>query len=96
MASDITATIPSSLPNGAYLFRIEHIALHQSWMMNGAQFYMSCGQLDVQGGGNGSPGPLGMSNPLAVLSFVGIRLTLTPKLPSLEPTMQQTQAFIMI
>jgi hypothetical protein len=50
--------IPSSTPAGEYLLRIEHIALHQASQVNGAQFYISCAQIKVTGGGNGTPGPL--------------------------------------
>ncbi|KAF1958959.1 hypothetical protein CC80DRAFT_23719 [Byssothecium circinans] len=50
--------IPASTPAGEYLLRIEHIALHQASNVNGAQFYISCAQIKVTGGGSGSPGPL--------------------------------------
>lgn len=51
-------TIPKNTPSGDYLLRIEHIALHQASNVNGAQFYISCAQITVTGGGSGSPGPL--------------------------------------
>ncbi|RDB28103.1 putative endo-beta-1,4-glucanase D [Hypsizygus marmoreus] len=54
----VTFTIPRSLPNGQYLVRMEAIALHSASSANGAQFYISCGQINVTGGGNGNPGPL--------------------------------------
>lgn len=50
--------IPKSLPSGEYLFRIEHIALHSASSAGGAQFYISCAQIKVTGGGNGNPSPL--------------------------------------
>ncbi|KIM28933.1 glycoside hydrolase family 61 protein, partial [Serendipita vermifera MAFF 305830] len=50
--------IPSSLPSGEYLLRVEHIALHTASSVGGAQFYISCAQLKVTGGGSGNPGPL--------------------------------------
>ena len=50
--------IPKALPSGDYLLRVEHIALHQASQTNGAQFYISCAQITVTGGGSGSPGPL--------------------------------------
>lgn len=56
--TEATVTIPSSLPDGEYLLRIEHIALHSAGSEGGAQFYISCAQLSVTGGGGGSPGPL--------------------------------------
>ena len=56
--SNVTFTIPASLPAGDYLMRIEHIGLHVAQSAGGAQFYISCGQLTVTGGGSGSPSPL--------------------------------------
>lgn len=38
--------------------RIEHLGLHAASNTNGAQFYLSCGQITVTNGGNGVPGPL--------------------------------------
>ena len=46
------------MPAGEYLLRVEHIALHSARSANGAQFYISCGQLNVTGGGAGVPTPL--------------------------------------
>jgi len=57
-ATQVTVKLPSSLPSGEYLFRVEHIALHSAGSAGGAQFYISCGQINVTGGGSGSPGPL--------------------------------------
>jgi hypothetical protein len=54
----VTANIPKNLPSGDYLLRIEHIALHQASNAGGAQFYISCAQISVTGGGSGTPGPL--------------------------------------
>jgi len=56
--SKVTVPIPKSLPSGDYLFRVEHIGLHSAGSAGGAQFYISCAQITVEGGGNGSPGPL--------------------------------------
>ncbi|TFK99523.1 glycoside hydrolase family 61 protein A [Pterulicium gracile] len=50
--------VPKSVPSGEYLVRIEHIALHSAGSANGAQFYISCAQINVTGGGSGTPGPL--------------------------------------
>ncbi|KAL1846098.1 hypothetical protein VTK73DRAFT_354 [Phialemonium thermophilum] len=52
-----TVTIPKCLRDGEYLFRVEHIALHVAQSKGGAQFYLSCGQIAVSGGGStdGSP-----------------------------------------
>jgi Auxiliary Activity family 9 (formerly GH61) len=57
-ATNITFPLPASLPSGDYLVRIEHIGLHVAKSAGGAQFYISCGQLTVTGGGSGSPAPL--------------------------------------
>ncbi|KFY08949.1 hypothetical protein V492_05760 [Pseudogymnoascus sp. VKM F-4246] len=60
-SSDLTTlgfTIPKATPSGDYLARIEHIGLHAASQANGAQFYLSCGQITVTGGGSGSPSPL--------------------------------------
>ncbi|PVG03014.1 glycoside hydrolase family 61 protein [Serendipita vermifera] len=50
-----TFTVPS-IPAGNYLLRAEVIALHVASGVGGAQFYMSCFQLNVTGSGSGSPG----------------------------------------
>ncbi|KIO33609.1 glycoside hydrolase family 61 protein [Tulasnella calospora MUT 4182] len=50
-----TFTVPSKLPDGDYLVRIEHIALHAASAFQGAQFYISCGQIHVFGGGSTLP-----------------------------------------
>lgn len=47
--------IPSDIPSGDYLLRAEAIALHAASPNGGAQFYMSCFQLSVTGGGSASP-----------------------------------------
>ncbi|KAJ7624822.1 glycosyl hydrolase family 61-domain-containing protein [Roridomyces roridus] len=56
--SEINFTIPPSLPSGQYLIRTEHIAIHSASYYGGAQFYIACAQVDVTGGGSGTPGPL--------------------------------------
>ncbi|KAG8976814.1 hypothetical protein FRC05_003164 [Tulasnella sp. 425] len=53
--SKYTFTVPSKLPDGDYLVRIEHIALHSASSFQGAQFYISCGQIHVFGGGSTLP-----------------------------------------
>jgi hypothetical protein len=50
----VTARIPRGVPNGEYLVRVEHVALHKP---GSPQFYVACGQVRVSGGGGGSPGP---------------------------------------
>ncbi|KAJ3484844.1 hypothetical protein NLI96_g5356 [Meripilus lineatus] len=56
--TSFTFTLPKSLPNGQYLIRAEQIALHSASSYGGAQFYISCAQVNVVNGGSGSPGPL--------------------------------------
>ncbi|KEZ40549.1 hypothetical protein SAPIO_CDS8458 [Scedosporium apiospermum] len=48
-------SIPSDIPAGDYLLRAEAIALHAAGQEGGAQFYMSCYQLRVSGGGGSTP-----------------------------------------
>ncbi|KAF7289744.1 hypothetical protein MIND_01348000 [Mycena indigotica] len=54
----VPVTIPTQVPSGQYLLRVEHIALHAASSYGGAQFYISCAQINVTGGGSGTPGPL--------------------------------------
>jgi len=56
--TQVTFPIPAQLPSGQYLIRIEHIALHVATTFAGAQFYISCAQVQVTNGGTGTPGPL--------------------------------------
>ncbi|KAJ3550896.1 hypothetical protein NMY22_g151 [Coprinellus aureogranulatus] len=51
----VTYTIPSCIPAGQYLMRVELIALHGASNYPGAQFYMECAQLRITGGGNTNP-----------------------------------------
>jgi len=47
--------IPADLASGDYLLRAEAIALHAASGLGGAQFYMTCYQITVTGGGSSSP-----------------------------------------
>jgi cellulase len=48
--------IPKDLASGDYLLRAEALALHTAGQANGAQFYMSCYQISIEGGsGTASP-----------------------------------------
>ncbi|CAL1715503.1 unnamed protein product [Somion occarium] len=47
--------IPADIAPGNYLLRAEVIALHVAGSVGGAQFYMSCFQINVTGGGSASP-----------------------------------------
>ncbi|KAJ4398412.1 hypothetical protein N0V85_006286 [Neurospora sp. IMI 360204] len=44
--------IPKDLPSGDYLLRAEALALHTAGQSGGAQFYISCYQITVSGGGS--------------------------------------------
>ncbi|QRV89114.1 glycoside hydrolase family 61 protein [Ceratobasidium sp. AG-Ba] len=50
-----TFKVPSNIAPGAYLLRGETIGLHVASTYPGAQFYMSCVQINVTGGGSASP-----------------------------------------
>lgn len=47
--------LPSCVAPGQYLLRVEIIALHSAYSQGGAQFYTSCGQINVSGSGSLSP-----------------------------------------
>jgi hypothetical protein len=51
-----SATIPSQVPAGEYLLRIEQLAIHNPG--SPPQFYISCAQVKVTGSGSGSPSPV--------------------------------------
>ncbi|KAK1566358.1 fungal cellulose binding domain-containing protein [Colletotrichum navitas] len=53
----IEFTIPKDTPDGEYLLRVEHIGVHGAHVGQ-AEFYNSCAQIKVTGGGNGTPGPM--------------------------------------
>nr|AXP83835.1 endo-1,4-beta-glucanase [Valsa mali] len=55
--NNFTFALPDSLPSGDYLMRAEHIALHGASTKGGAQFYLGCAQLTVDGSGSGTPSP---------------------------------------
>ncbi|KAG2009491.1 hypothetical protein CC2G_012424 [Coprinopsis cinerea AmutBmut pab1-1] len=50
--NSLSTTIPSNTPPGEYLLRIEQIGLH---VAGKPQFYISCAQIRVTGGGGGNP-----------------------------------------
>ncbi|KAI0445828.1 lytic polysaccharide monooxygenase [Xylaria telfairii] len=47
--------LPSCIANGDYLLRVETLALHSAYSQGGAQFYTSCAQIRVSGGGSTKP-----------------------------------------
>ncbi|KAH7361012.1 glycosyl hydrolase family 61-domain-containing protein [Rhexocercosporidium sp. MPI-PUGE-AT-0058] len=58
LAQTYTYTIPKALPNGEYLLRVQQIGIHNPYPAGLPQFYLSCAQVIVTGGGSGTPGPL--------------------------------------
>ncbi|TEB27398.1 hypothetical protein FA13DRAFT_1691419 [Coprinellus micaceus] len=54
----VNGTIPLAVPSGEYLLRMEHIALNQGIGQKETQYYVSCAQVRIVGGGNGTPAPL--------------------------------------
>ncbi|KAF4973964.1 hypothetical protein FZEAL_9071 [Fusarium zealandicum] len=55
---NFTFTLPDELPSGTYLMRAEHVGLHGAGQKGGAQFYIGCAQITVDGSGSGSPSPV--------------------------------------
>ena len=51
-------TVPKALPNGDYLLRVQQLGIHNPYPAGIPQFYISCAQVTVTGGGSGTPGPL--------------------------------------
>ena len=80
-ASKVEVTIPSCIADGEYLLRVEHLALHTAQQEGGAQFYLSCAQISVTGGG--SSNPAGVSFPGAYkASDPGIKFNLYYPIPT--------------
>ncbi|KAL9616475.1 MAG: hypothetical protein Q9160_008670 [Pyrenula sp. 1 TL-2023] len=52
-----SVTIPKSLPSGDYLLRVQQLAIHNPYPAGIPQFYISCAQVTVTGGGSGVPSP---------------------------------------
>lgn len=57
LAGSYTAQIPSCIPSGDYLLRIQSLGIHNPYPAGTPQFYISCAQVTVTGGGSGNPGP---------------------------------------
>jgi hypothetical protein len=57
-AANYDIKIPACIAPGKYLMRNEHIGLHVAQSSGGAQFYLSCAQLEVTGGGSKAPSNL--------------------------------------
>ncbi|KAF4337144.1 endo-beta-1 4-glucanase D [Fusarium beomiforme] len=56
--NNFTFTLPKDTPKGTYLMRAEHVGLHGAGEKNGAQFYIGCAQITVDGNGAGKPSPV--------------------------------------
>ncbi|KAK3682197.1 glycosyl hydrolase family 61-domain-containing protein [Podospora appendiculata] len=55
MRSEYSYNIPKCIKDGEYLLRIQSLAIHNPGGV--PQFYVSCAQVNVTGGGNATPGP---------------------------------------
>ncbi|GAB1736085.1 hypothetical protein NU219Hw_g6136t1 [Hortaea werneckii] len=56
----ISFEVPSNIPSGQYLVRVEHIPLHGAQgSPDGAEYYYSCGQLEVTGSSGEIPAETG-------------------------------------
>ncbi|KAJ3742536.1 glycosyl hydrolase family 61-domain-containing protein [Lentinula detonsa] len=78
-----TFTIPPDVKPGNYLLRAEVIALHVASSVGGAQFYMSCYQINI--GGTGTASPAGVSIPGAYSATdPGILINIYQQLDSYE------------
>ncbi|OTA96405.1 glycoside hydrolase family 61 protein [Hypoxylon sp. CO27-5] len=55
MKDSYSYNIPKCIPSGEYLLRIQSLAIHNPGGV--PQFYISCGQVKVNGGGSASPTP---------------------------------------
>ncbi|KAF3933781.1 Endoglucanase-4 [Dactylellina cionopaga] len=74
-----TLTLPKKIKNGQYLMRHEIIALHQAKYPNGAQFYMSCSNIEITGG-TGENTPATVQFPQAYnAKDPGILININPK-----------------
>lgn len=51
-------TIPKELPSGDYLLRVEQVGFNVGGGYPLPQWYLSCAQVKITGGGSGTPGPL--------------------------------------
>ncbi|TVY41480.1 putative endo-beta-1,4-glucanase D [Lachnellula subtilissima] len=58
LAQTYTYNIPTALPSGDYILRIQQLAIHNPYPAGTPQFYIECAQITVTGGGTGTPGPL--------------------------------------
>jgi hypothetical protein len=50
MRSTYQFTVPTCIPNGEYLLRIQSLGIHNPYPAGTPQFYVSCAQINVTGG----------------------------------------------
>lgn len=50
-------SIPQCIEDGEYLLRIQSLGIHNPWPAGIPQFYISCAQLNITGGGHVKPEP---------------------------------------
>lgn len=55
LGSSYSFNVPSCLPAGEYLIRIQSLGIHNPWPAGTPQFYISCAQVKVTGGGSANP-----------------------------------------
>jgi len=55
LGTTYSVQIPSCIPDGEYLVRIQQLGIHNPWPGGIPQFYISCAQVKVSGGGSASP-----------------------------------------
>ncbi|KAF2456416.1 glycoside hydrolase [Lineolata rhizophorae] len=58
MSTSYDVNIPTCVPDGDYLLRIQQLGIHNPYPAGIPQFYISCAQISVTGGGNAEPSPL--------------------------------------
>lgn len=88
----ITVKLPDTIPDGEYLLRAEHIALHRAHVNDGTEFYYSCAQIKVEGSSASSlpegptakiPGVYKADDPAVTFSVWGGK-TEYPYIPGIE------------
>jgi hypothetical protein len=57
MQGSYTFDLPTCIPSGDYLVRIQSLAIHNPWPSGIPQFYISCAQITLTGGGSTTPSP---------------------------------------
>ncbi|KAK1758587.1 glycoside hydrolase family 61 protein [Echria macrotheca] len=62
LSGSYTVALPTCIPDGEYLVRIQSLGIHNPWPAGTPQFYISCAQVKVSGG-SGSASPPTVSIP---------------------------------